>query len=144
MKQHTRRLTEVAPIPQSAPEEGPTPVVDFRRPWRIALIVKSMQVKIVVDLIKTLSIGRLETDADTGPDIDLQPFFADQFGVSRRHLVLAPREASVVVIDTHSTNGTMLNGRWLIPDEPYPIRHGDQLMLGGFEVQVEFLINPLE
>src|SRR3954468_9826840 len=41
------------------------------RPWRIALVVKRMQVKLIVDLIDSLIIGRFDGDNNVLPDIDL-------------------------------------------------------------------------
>jgi hypothetical protein len=114
------------------------------RPWRIALVVKRMQVKLIVDLIDSLIIGRFDGDNNVLPDIDLRPFHAEELGVSRQHLFLKLEGDNVVVIDNESSNGTMLNGRRLKSGYPYPIQHGDEIVLGALEIQIELLINPLE
>lgn len=51
--------------------------------------------------------------------------------VSARHarLELGP-EATIVIVDLGSTNGTFVNGRRLDPDAPTPVRLGDRISLG--------------
>ena len=114
------------------------------RPWRIGLVVKPMEVKLIVDLVNTLTIGRTDSGSDVAPDIDLTPFFAQELGVSRQHLFLKLENDSVSVVDNKSSNGTTLNGQRLKPGQSYPLRHGDELVLGALNLQVELLINPLD
>jgi hypothetical protein len=51
--------------------------------------------------------------------------------VSRRHLMLTVDGDHVVVTDLGSTNGTLLNGRWITQAEARP---GDVLQLGEIEL----------
>jgi hypothetical protein len=51
--------------------------------------------------------------------------------VSRRHVMLAFDGDHVVVTDLGSTNGTLLNGRWITQAE---VRPGDLLQLGEIEL----------
>jgi pSer/pThr/pTyr-binding forkhead associated (FHA) protein len=51
--------------------------------------------------------------------------------VSRRHLMLTVSDDHVMVTDLGSTNGTLLNGRWIIQAEARP---GDVLQLGEIEL----------
>jgi pSer/pThr/pTyr-binding forkhead associated (FHA) protein len=113
------------------------------RPWRIALYLRRMQVKLIVDLVGACAIGRFDAGAGVLPDVDLSPFEAEELGVSRQHLFLKLEGDSVVVVDNDSSNGSYLNGKRLKPAESYPLRHGDKLILGALEVQVELLMNPL-
>lgn len=135
----------------STPEVGDTsetrvePVdLGMVRPWRIALIIKPMQVQLIVDLIDTQVVGRYVADGEPPPDIDLRPFDGEKLGVSRRHLLMKLEGDTVVVIDNRSSNGTTLNGRRLTAGEAYPVRHGDDLMLGALKMEIALLINPLE
>jgi hypothetical protein len=114
------------------------------RPWRIALLIKQVQVELIITLTTTLSIGRSDPKSDIQPNIDLKPFGAENLGVSRRHLAIRLESDGVVVEDLHSVNGTKLNGNRLEPGRNYPVRHSDQLVLGGMELQVQVLLNPLE
>jgi len=51
--------------------------------------------------------------------------------VSRRHVMLTVDGAHVIVTDLGSTNGTLLNGRWITQAEARP---GDVLQLGEIEL----------
>jgi pSer/pThr/pTyr-binding forkhead associated (FHA) protein len=42
----------------------------------------------------------------------------------------------VHVLDLSSVNGTFLNGQRLTPEVPYPVRTGDKLRLGNFNIQL--------
>src|SRR5215216_5575720 len=107
MKSTTRLVNDPAvssAIP--APVEGID--LGMLRPWRIGLVIKRMQVKLIIDLISTLTIGRFDGDNNLLPDVDLRPFHAEELGVSRQHLFLKLEGDSVVVEDNGSSNGTML------------------------------------
>lgn len=112
-------------------------------PWRVMFTVRSMGVRLIVDLASRLTLGRTFPGEEAGAFIDLEPFDADICGVSRRHLIMKLENGHVVVVDNNSLNGTQLNGRQLIPGESYPVQHGDTLMLGNLELQVGLLVNPL-
>ena len=114
------------------------------RPWRIALLIRHLQVRLIIDLIDTLSIGRCHEDSNSSPDIDLRPFDAEKLGVSRLHLFIKLEGARVVVVDNKSSNGTKVNGHLLQPDKSYPIRNGDELALGALKIQIALLVNPLD
>lgn len=100
-----------------------------------------VQVCQVFNLADLCVIGRAH--GDELPDIDLQPFKADEMGVSRRHLTLGLEDDRVVAVDS-GYNGTWLNGEKMQPEQPYPIRHGDKFRLGMLQLQIEFLMNPFE
>ena len=52
-------------------------------------------------------------------------------GVSRRHARITCSQGKCWLSDLHSTNGTLLNGRQLIPQEDTALANGDQLSLAG-------------
>jgi pSer/pThr/pTyr-binding forkhead associated (FHA) protein len=81
-------------------------------------------------------IGRSDTKSTFTPDIDLTVYNALQKGLSRRHAALVSYQGIVHVLDLSSVNGTFLNGQRLAPDVPYPIRVGDKLRLGNFNIQL--------
>lgn len=112
------------------------------RPWRIALRLNQIGVQMIFDLEGTVVVGRAHPESGFYPDIDLGAFQAEEQGVSREHLTLRLDSDRVVVVDNHSANGTKLNGEWLKPGELYPVRHGDQLVLGLMQIQIELLTNP--
>jgi len=81
-------------------------------------------------------IGRSDNKSSYTPDIDLTAHNALQKGLSRRHAALVRYQGSVHVLDLSSVNGTFLNGQRLAPDVPYPVRSGDKLRLGNFNLQM--------
>lgn len=52
-------------------------------------------------------------------------------GVSRRHARITCSQGKFWLSDLNSTNGTLLNGRQLIPQEDTALSNGDQLSLAG-------------
>ena len=112
------------------------------RPWRIALRLMDFQMQMIFDLGGTIVIGRAHPETGFYPDVDLGGFKGNEMGVSREHLYFKLDGDRVTVIDNGSANGTQLNGVWMKPHEAYPIRHGDELMLGLMKLQVELLTNP--
>jgi len=133
--------------PDESPNEvAPRNEVDIGslRPWRIVLTIKHVPVKMIFDLGKPLVVGRFLATNGAPHGIDLTPFNAMERGVSRQHLLFQREGEQVVVIDNNSTNGTTLNGELLTPHQPYPVSHGDRLLLGNLEMQIDMLINPLD
>jgi hypothetical protein len=141
---NTSRLSEEQKLPIFSTPEPTTVDLGGRRPWRMVLIVKSMQVKLIIDLINTLSIGRFHEGSDVVPDVDLRPFDAEKLGVSRQHVFIKLEGDNLVVVDNKSSNGTVLNGQVLAPGQSHPLRHGDELVLGALALQVALLSNPLD
>jgi hypothetical protein len=112
------------------------------RPWRISLRLVQLQMQMIFDLESTMVLGRSHTETGYFPDIDLGAFGGGDLGVSREHLYFKLDGDRVVIIDNHSANGTRLNGQVLKPGDSYPVRNGDELVLGLMQIQVELLTNP--
>lgn len=58
--------------------------------------------------------------------------------LSKRHCSLAWQDGAWVVIDV-SRNGTFLNNHPLDPGVPYPLRAGDRLSFGAYEIEVQLV-----
>ena len=69
-------------------------------------------------------------------ELDLTPYGAFDYGVSRRHALLATQRDGVYVTDLGSTNGTRINGFLLVPDRAYRLRNGDELEFGRLRLMV--------
>jgi pSer/pThr/pTyr-binding forkhead associated (FHA) protein len=82
------------------------------------------------------TIGRSAEGQPVLPDIDLAAFRAYENGVSRLHISINLSKQEAVVIDLGSANGTRLNGEKLPPHRPYPVKHGDILVLGKLRIQL--------
>jgi pSer/pThr/pTyr-binding forkhead associated (FHA) protein len=100
-------MPAVAPSPVLAPQRHSARLVSPDRSFRLEA--------------GTVSIGR-------APDNHL---VIDDRRVSRHHADLSQTEGRWIVHDLGSTNGTAVNGRLV---KQSPLRDGDRLSLGGFEV----------
>jgi ABC-type multidrug transport system fused ATPase/permease subunit len=78
---------------------------------------------------RTASFGGVSSIGREGNDVDL----ADP-AVSRRHLVLRPDAAELVVEDLGSSHGTFLRGQRI--SAPAPVQTGDELRLGDTVIRV--------
>ena len=71
--------------------------------------------------------------------LDLAPYMAIEYGVSRHHAALIPGEDALYVVDLDSTNGTWINGKYLEPGQRYMLTPGDRLELGLIRFEVRSL-----
>jgi len=82
------------------------------------------------------TIGRSAEDQPILPDIDLAPYQGYEFGVSRLHASIKISSPYAFLTDFGSANGTQLNGQKMSPNKPYPITHGDIIILGKMKIQL--------
>ena len=82
------------------------------------------------------TIGRSAEDQPILPDVDLAPYHAYDYGVSRLHASIKISQPYALLTDFDSANGTLLNGQKLSPHKPYPITHGDIFSLGKMKIQL--------
>jgi len=79
---------------------------------------------------------------ESHPDLDLTPYDAVKLGVSRQHVRLTQKIATIMVEDLGSRNGTFLNGERLIPKQPRVLRNEDELRLGHMVLRISFRSAP--
>lgn len=77
-------------------------------------------------LNRTLLVGRPDEETGWSPDVDL----SGDDCVSRRHLRIDAAGEVVTVEDLQSTNGSLLNGRWLEAGSPTRLNLGDVIQIG--------------
>ena len=82
------------------------------------------------------TLGRSIEGQAVVPDVDLNKYEAYDAGISRMHAELRIAEDGLYVIDLESSNGTIVNGKRLLAQEPEPINHGDILQLGRLRFQL--------
>jgi len=86
-------------------------------------------------------LGRWDADRGIFPEIDLDEDDPEA-KVSRRHARISYREGQFFIEDLGSTNGTFINrGARLVPGTPYPIRSGDEIIVG--KTFLRFVIEEL-
>lgn len=54
--------------------------------------------------------------------------------VSQAHAVVRQQDVRCVLVDDGSTNGTYVNGQRVVPGRPKPLRNGDRIRVGVFEI----------
>jgi hypothetical protein len=91
---------------------------------------------VVLELNREYVIGRRHKSQPILPDIDLSPFKAYDWGISRLHANLNVTHHQVAITDLGSSNGTWHAGARLTPNEPYGLQHGDVIHLGKLKIQI--------
>jgi pSer/pThr/pTyr-binding forkhead associated (FHA) protein len=136
----TRRFDETE---TSEPLERSTGTVDkiASRPWRIGIQVVEADTELIIDLKESIVLGRSYPDTAVFHGVDLAPFEAYHSGVSRRHAVLCVQDDRLMLMDDHSANGTYVAGKRLEPGRLYPVRHGDEVQLGGMRLKFSIIHN---
>jgi hypothetical protein len=107
------------------------------QPWRVILQTMGSDPKVLgVDVRDIAVVGRSDQIAPGIPELDLEPFGAQEHGVSRRHAILLPDDDGLALIDLESTNGTWINGVYLQPGQKYQLRVGDRVEFGRLRLVV--------
>lgn len=76
-------------------------------------------------------VGRATPDvADV--DVDLTPYGAREGYVSRRHIRIRRTLSGFTIEDLGSLNETCLNNGRIPAGQPFPLAHGDRLILGNW------------
>ena len=109
---------------------GPLPV--DADGFQVVLRLAGVSQPLVLDLARNgLVLGRIDLERRVFPDVDLSPFKAEEYGVSRRHarLTLNTATREVEITDMGSLNGTFINGQRLSPNRPRFLNSGDEVRL---------------
>ena len=85
------------------------------------------------------TLGRSSEDQPILPDVDFAPYHGYEYGISRLHASIKINPPYTFLTDFDSANGTQLNGQKISPNKPYPIAHGDIIVLG--EMKIQLLVN---
>jgi hypothetical protein len=72
------------------------------------------------------TIGRPDSALHYYPDVEIEMDDA----VSRRHAEVVKRSDGYYIVDTGSTNGTLLNGQLLLAHAEHLLAHGDRIRVG--------------
>lgn len=136
---HTHRLDERKAQTASPRDFDKDEIV----PWVIEFRVVGTPYIITAPSERQFIIGRADASADFMPDVDLTDYGAQQKGVSRRHAKMTADNNRLTLCDLASANGTFINGKRAEPMVEHRLRHGDLLSLGQFELQVNFVVQPL-
>lgn len=83
-------------------------------------------------------VGRTVAGSVMIPDVDLSPYEAERYGVSRLHVSLKRHGETLVISDLDSMNHTFVNGQRLHPHEVRVLNDGDEVRLGWMPVRIFF------
>jgi predicted component of type VI protein secretion system len=139
----TGKITAVLPFSEFANRPPPPPLsTDALAPaetaQKITLVVPSSRRRFKLEVQHELQIGR--ASSELVPEVDLTDDDGAEKGVSRLHAKIQAVQNGLVLIDLESTNGTLLNNYRLPPQQPYPLKSGDEIRFGDLLVHL-FLSN---
>ncbi len=116
-------LPPVVPVRSHPPRSAQLRVHTPRRSWDHLLQVLPC------------NIGRRDPAQNHYPELDLAE--DDSGHASRRHALIDRRNGQLVLVDTGSVNGTLLNGAKIPAHRPQPLRNGDRIRIGDVEMRFE-------
>jgi hypothetical protein len=102
----------------------------------LSLFLVDLGEVIPLEGLSEYTIGRSAEDQPILPDVDLAPYHAYDYGISRLHASIKISTPNALLTDFDSANGTQLNGQKITPNKPYPITHGDIFILGKLKIQL--------
>lgn len=105
-------------------------------PARVRFVIWSVGGMVEMPSYKEIIIGRSSPTSEV--DVDLTPFDAQMFGISRQHILIAPHGSRLLVKDLNSANGSKLNDDPMIAGHVYDLHHGAKLTLGKLHLDVFF------
>src|SRR5258708_4936871 len=104
--------------------------------WTIEFQFENQEQKLRITVDSEMVLGRRDSTQQETDLIDLLPFGAAEFGISRRHAALRWQSGVLCIVDLNSANGTVLNGLRLEPDIANRLSEGDTLHLGHLPLKV--------
>ena len=117
------------PSPVTPPIVAPQPPVAGVITGR--LVIQATNASLPIPQGKSVVVlGREDPVSGIFPDIDLDPYGAQEEGVGRKHAQLVLQGGQVCVEDLDSVNGTVVNKQRIPPRQPHPIKDGDEVRLG--------------
>ncbi len=88
---------------------------------------------------KPILIGRFDKERRVKIDLDLTPYGALKYGVSRLHARFElDDQHRLYIVDLGSTNGTILAGRRLKPNIRSLVLHGHKIAFGTLATSISF------
>ncbi len=93
---------------------------------------------LIVNLADQVVLGRYNIETGEKPEVDLDPYQAQDLGVSRRHALILLEDGTPKVMDLGSANATYLNGQKLVANQSRILRDGDELRLAKMIVRINF------
>jgi serine/threonine protein kinase len=137
---HTEELVEaLREVERTAPvESDATHSTQVIRRDRLAvgprLSVAGTGIPMFLPPKRDILIGRSVPHGDKVPDIDFSDHGGGRAGVSRIHASLSYQGKRWYLGDLGSTNGTFVNEKRVLPDQPVEVKDGDCIRFGSMNV----------
>ena len=131
----TRQLEEVANELSARATWG---TARFSQESTVVIHIRDATDPIILAPSQRILLGRSDSSSSQKPDVDLTPYGALEKGVSRLHAAIERSEDTLTLVDMGSSNGTLLNGQKLVPDQPRVLRDGDEIRLGKLVAHIYF------
>lgn len=103
---------------------------------KITFVIPNSGRRMTLALDEQIRVGRADPTVALYPEVDLTADGGAEFGVSRLHATISHADEGPVIVDTNSTNGTLLNGYAIPAELPYPLQDGDELYFGDLLVHI--------
>jgi len=104
----------------------------------VGILVAGALMPYYLTMDKELIIGREAGVPLLENVLDLTVLNAFDLGVSRRHAMIRRIDSEFEVFDLGSRNGTWLNARQLLPNQPYRFASGSHLRLGRMQLFIMY------
>jgi len=138
-------MLEGIPTNLVTPTEDASPVEEKSAFIKVALIpeggvgihVAGTLMPYYLSVDKELIIGR-QAGTPSEAVLDLTVLNAFDLGVSRRHAMIRRTDTDFEALDLASRNGTWLNAKRLVANQPYRFASGSQLRLGRMQLFVMY------
>jgi hypothetical protein len=110
----------------------------FEEGWKVRLMLHGLSEYLILHEGHHIKLGRFEPDEREFDELDLAPYRASSYGVSRVHAQIFLKSKQLFITDLQSTNGTYLRGMKVTPYVPAALSKGDEVRLGRLALQVMF------
>jgi pSer/pThr/pTyr-binding forkhead associated (FHA) protein len=134
----TQRLTNATASPNTGVNVRLSGTTTLSKTTTIIIHFQEDNQRITLQQQAEVVIGRTDEKQKTYPDLDLTPHGALEKGVSRLHAAIRREDDKLLLVDLNSSNGTYLNGKQMIPNQPHILRDGDEIRFGKLVSHIYF------
>lgn len=103
------------------------------------IVANQMANPFSISLRRPVTFGRYVPNSSPRTHVDLSRFRAEDYGVSRVHMIMSYKDGEVFIEDVGSLNGTFLSGRKVDSHEPTRVYSGQEIKLGRLPMRVYFM-----
>jgi hypothetical protein len=111
--------------------------------WKIVLVPVSDHRQIVaLEIRGDIYLGTSEQSCE-GVDVNLAHLKGAEKNVSPRHVLIRPTPNKLFIMEVRASASTTINGLPLASGWAHPLKHGDMIALGRFQMRLNIVQRPL-